>query len=41
MSSLMGDGSVQITLYGDDLDTLKSTAEDIGKTLERLKALHR
>ena len=32
MSSLMGDGSVQITLYGDDLDTLKSTAEDIGKT---------
>lgn len=39
MSSLMGDGSVQITLYGDDLDTLKSTAEDIGKTLEKVKGV--
>ena len=38
-SSLMGDGSVQITLYGDDLDTLKSTAEDIGKTLEKVKGV--
>ena len=36
MSSLMGDGSVQITLYGDDLDTLKKTAENIGKTLEKV-----
>ena len=39
MSSLMGDGSVQITLYGDDLDTLKSTAEDIGKTLEKVNGV--
>ena len=39
MSSLMGDGSVQITLYGDDLDTLKSTAEDICKTLEKVKGV--
>lgn len=39
MSSLMGDGSVQITLYGDNLDTLKSTAEDIGKTLEKVKGV--
>ena len=39
MSSLMGDGSVQITLYGNDLDTLKSTAEDIGKTLEKVKGV--
>ena len=36
MSSLMGDGSVQLTLYGDNLDTLKNTAKDIAKTLEKV-----
>lgn len=34
MTTLLGDGSVQITLYGDELDVLKKTSEDMAKKLE-------
>ena len=39
MSSLIGDGSVQITLYGDDLKKLKSTARDMAKKLSTLEGI--
>ena len=39
MSSLVGDGSVQITLYGDDLNTLKTTARDMSKKLSTLEGI--
>lgn len=39
MSALLGDGSIQVTLYGDDLDTLQSTAEDMAKQLETVEGI--
>lgn len=36
MPSMIGNGSIQIKLYGDDLKTLQSTAEDMAKQLETL-----
>ncbi len=39
MSALLGDGSVQITVYGTDLDTLKSTAQDMAEKLEKLDGI--
>lgn len=39
MSALLGDGSIQVTLYGDDLDTLQSTAEDMAKQLETVDGI--
>ncbi len=39
MSTLLGNQSVQIDLTGDDLATLKATAEDMAKKLEGLKGI--
>lgn len=39
MSTLLGDGSIQVTLFGNDLDTLKSTAEDIATKLEAVDGI--
>ena len=39
MSTLIGDGSVQITLFGDDLKKLKTTAEDMAKKLGELEGV--
>lgn len=36
MSSMLGDGSVQLTLYGDDLEKLRSTATDIAEKFESI-----
>ncbi len=36
MSAMLGDGSVEILLYGEDLKTLQSTAEDMADKLEML-----
>ena len=36
LSTLLGDNSVQITLYGDDLKLLKSTSEDMADKLGEL-----
>ncbi len=33
MATMLGDGSVQVTLYGDDLKQLKATAEDMAAKL--------
>lgn len=39
MTTLFGDGSVQITLYGDELDVLKETAEDMACQLESIDGI--
>ncbi|MGN0491982.1 efflux RND transporter permease subunit [Ruminococcus sp.] len=39
MSSLLGDGGIEITLYGDDIETLKKTAEDMAKKLETVEGI--
>lgn len=39
MSTLIGDSSVQMYLYGDDLKTLKTTAEDIAKQMSQLDSI--
>lgn len=39
MSTLIGDGSVQITLYGEDLNTLKTTARDMADKLSNLEGI--
>lgn len=39
MTTLLGDGSVQITLYGDELDVLKETAEDMACQLESIDGI--
>lgn len=39
MSSLLGDGGIEITLYGDDIETLKKTAEDMAKQLETVEGI--
>lgn len=39
MSSLLGDGGIEITLYDDDIETLKETAEDMAKQLESVEGI--
>ena len=39
MSTLLGDGGIEITLYGDDIETLKKTAEDMAKQLETVEGI--
>lgn len=39
MSTLLGDGGIEITLYGDDIETLKKTAEDMAKQLETVDGI--
>ena len=39
LSTMLGEDSVQITIYGDDLNTLKATAETVAKKLETLKGI--
>lgn len=39
MSSLLGDGGIEITLYGDDIETLKKTAEDMAKQLKTVEGI--
>lgn len=39
MSSLLGDGGIEITLYGDDIETLRKTAEDMAKQLETVEGI--
>ncbi len=36
MSTMLGGNTIDIILYGDNLDSLKSTAENIGKELENV-----
>ena len=39
MSSVLGNGGIEITLYGDDIETLKKTAEDMAKQLETVEGI--
>ncbi len=39
MTTLLGDGSIQINLYGNDLDTLKKTAEDMAEKLKSVDGI--
>ncbi len=39
MSSMLGDGTVSIILYGDDLETLQKTATDISEKLSELDSI--
>ena len=39
MSTLLGNGGIEITLYGDDIETLKKTAEDMAKQLETVEEI--
>lgn len=39
MSSVLGDGGIEITLYGEDIETLKKTAEDMAKQLETVDGI--
>lgn len=39
MSTLLGDGSIQITLYGEELDALKKTAEDMAEKLKTVDGI--
>lgn len=39
MSSILGNGGIEITLYGDDIETLKKTAEDMAKQLETVEGI--
>lgn len=39
MSMLLGDGGIEITLYGEDIETLKTTAEDMAKQLETVEGI--
>lgn len=39
MTSVLGSGTVDILLYGDDLEILKNTADDIAKTLEEVSGI--
>lgn len=41
MGSLLGDGTVQMTLYGEDLKQLKATAEDMAAKLEELPGIEK
>lgn len=40
MSTLLGNGGIEITLYGDDIETLKKTAEDMAKQLETVEGIN-
>lgn len=39
MSTLLGNGGIEITLYGEDIETLKKTAEDMAKQLETVEGI--
>lgn len=39
MSMLLGNGGIEITLYGEDIETLKTTAEDMAKQLETVEGI--
>lgn len=39
MTAMLGSGAIEINLYGDDLETLQSTAEDMAKKLEKLSGV--
>lgn len=39
MTTLLGDGSIQVILYGDDIDTLKKTAEDMAEKLKTVEGI--
>ena len=39
MSTLLGNGGIEITLYGDDIETLKKTAENMAKQLETVEGI--
>lgn len=39
MSSVLGNGGIEITLYGDDIETLKKTAEDMAEQLEAVEGI--
>ena len=39
MSSVLGNGGIEITLYGEDIETLKKTAEDMAKQLETVEGI--
>lgn len=39
MTSVLGSGTVDVMLYGDDLDILKNTADDIAKTLDEVSGV--
>lgn len=39
MSTLLGDGGVQVILYCDDLDQLKTTAEDMAEKLKTVEGI--
>lgn len=39
MSSVLGNGGIEITLYGEDIETLKKTAEDMAEQLETVEGI--
>lgn len=39
MTSLLGSGGVEVILYGDELDTLKNTAEDMAEKLKTVDGI--
>ena len=39
MTAMLGDGTINVVLYGDDLDTLRDTAKDIAETLETISGV--
>lgn len=39
MTAILGDGTINVVLYGDDLDTLRDTAKDIAETLETVSGV--
>ena len=39
MTTLLGDGGIQITLYGDDLETLQKTATDMAEKLKIVEGI--
>lgn len=39
MSSVLGNGGIEITLYGEDMETLKKTAEDMAEQLETVEGI--
>ena len=41
MSTLLGDGGVKLLLYGDDLEKLKSSAEDIAKKFGEIEQIEK
>ncbi len=41
MSTLIGESNVQVALYGDDLDVLRSTAKEISGKLEKLDCIEK